>query len=111
MKYEITDIVHPGNAKLFRIRALRAIPSIGVKVSDLGGYIEKEHNLSQEGNCWVSGNALVSGNAWVYDNALVYGNARVFGNAQLISFAWVCGEVVRVYKDMISNPTPAGSKE
>ena len=78
MKYEITDIVHPENAKLFRIRALRAIPAIGVKVSDLGGYIEKESNLSQEGDSWVSGNALVYGNAHVYGDARVYGNAYVY---------------------------------
>ena len=55
-KYEITDITHPGNPKLHRIRALVDIPMYGVKAGDLGGYIEKEDNLSQYDNCWVSGN-------------------------------------------------------
>ena len=34
----------------------------GVKVGDLGGFIEKEKNLS--GDAWVYGDARVSGNAW-----------------------------------------------
>ncbi|MFL1886315.1 Uncharacterised protein [Klebsiella pneumoniae] len=47
--------------KLFRIRALI---SFGVvDKGDLGGWVEKEDNLSQEGNAWVSGDAWVSGNA------------------------------------------------
>ncbi|SPX43740.1 Uncharacterised protein [Klebsiella pneumoniae] len=41
--------------KLFRIRALI---SFGVvDKGDLGGWVEKEDNLSQEGDAWVSGNA------------------------------------------------------
>ena len=41
--------------KLFRIKALISFGN--VKVGDMGGYIEKEENLSQSGNAWVSGNA------------------------------------------------------
>lgn len=50
---------------LFRIKALIDIPSIGVKAGDVGGYIESEHNLSQEGN------------GWIFDISVVKGNARV----------------------------------
>ena len=75
---------------------------------DLGGWIEKEDNLSQEGNCWVHGNARVyedarvSGDARVYGNAQVYGDARVsgdarvYGNAQVYEDARVSGDA-RVY--------------
>jgi hypothetical protein len=56
----------------------------------IGGWIEKEINLSISGNAWVYGNAWVSGNARVYGNAQVSGNARVSGNA------WVSGNA-RVY--------------
>ena len=31
MKYEITDIVHPTNSNLKRVRALKDIPEINVK--------------------------------------------------------------------------------
>lgn len=44
--------------KLFQIRALISFGD--VKEGDLGGYIEKEENLSHDGNAWVSGDAKVT---------------------------------------------------
>ena len=74
-KYELTDETKNINGiTLHRIRALRDIPSAGVKSGDLGGWIEKESNLCQNGN------------AWVYDNARVYGNAKVYVNADYMTF-------------------------
>ena len=66
-KFELTtnSKMHLGK-KLFQIKALISFGN--VEEGDLGGFIEKEDNLSQ------------SGNAWVYGNAEVYGNARVSGN-------------------------------
>lgn len=102
-----------GTVTLHRIKA---VVEFGlVKVGDLGGWIEKEENLSHEENAWVCGNAKVydnakvCGNAWVYDNAKVcgdakvygdakvcgnakvYGDAEVYGNAEVRGNAWVCG--------------------
>ncbi|PWE86719.1 phage related protein, partial [Eubacterium ramulus] len=52
-----------GTVTLHRIKA---VVEFGlVKVGDLGGWIEKEENLSHEENAWVYGNAKV------YDNAKV----------------------------------------
>ena len=98
-----TDLtIKVGLKTLYRIEATKEITKFGVKVGDLGGYIEKEENLS--GNAWVSGNALVSGNACVYGNAKVYGNANVsedawvsgdaevYGNAKVYGKAWVSSE-------------------
>ena len=82
-KYEITDIAHPDTPSLHRIRAVVDILKYGIKAGDLGGYIEKESNLSHEGNCWVYGTARVCGNAVVYGNAEVRGNAEVCGNARV----------------------------
>lgn len=59
--------------KLFQIKAL--IRFGNVNVGDIGGYIEKEENLSHDGNAWVYDNALVCDNAEVYGDALVYGDA------------------------------------
>lgn len=87
-KYELTNESY---GILHRIRALRCIPQYGVKPGDLGGWIESENNLSQDGNCWVGDNAMVSGNARVNDNAWVKGNARVKGNAMIYDNAWVYG--------------------
>ena len=63
---------------LYRIEATKDITKLGVKFGDLGGYIEKEENLS--GDAWVSGNARVYGDAEVYGNAEVSGNACVYGD-------------------------------
>ena len=64
---------------LHRIKALVKINLgwITVDVGDLGGWIEKESNLSHKGNAWVWGNAQVYGDAQVCGNARVYGDARV----------------------------------
>lgn len=83
--------------KLFQIRALVDLCN-GVKAGELGGYIEKEGNLSQSGNAWVGGDAWVSGDARVTDNARVSGNALVTGdayvtdNARVTDNAWVGGD-------------------
>ena len=68
-KFELTSdfITNIFGIKLFRIRALVEFGS--VKVGELGGYIEKEENLSQNGDAWGYGNAWVCGNAKVYGDA------------------------------------------
>ena len=84
-KYELTNETKTlaDGTVLHRIRALRDIPRFGVKAGDLGGLIEKENNLSQDGNAWVSGDACVSGDAEVSGNAKVSGDAKVSGNAEV----------------------------
>ena len=79
-KFKLTSefIVDISGVKLFRIKAL--IEFGNVKAGDLGGYIEKEENLSHMGNAWVSGNAQVSGDAQVFGDARVSGNAQVSGD-------------------------------
>ena len=81
-KFELTanSKMHSGK-KLFQIRALISFGN--VKEGALGGFIEKEDNLSQSGDAWVSGNARVFDNAWVSGNARVSDNAWVSGNARV----------------------------
>ena len=76
--------------KLFRIKALVSFGD--VSAGELGGFVEKEENLSNNGNAWVSGNARVSGNAWVSGDALVSGNAQVSDNARVSGNAQVSGD-------------------
>ena len=59
--------------KLYRIKALVSFGN--VSDGELGGFVEKEENLSHDGDAWVCGNAKVYGNAEVYGNAKVYGDA------------------------------------
>ena len=79
-KYELTSETKVINGvKLHRIKALNSFGR--VEKGELGGWIESEKNLSQDGNAWVEGNATVRGNATVSENAIVCDNAIVSGNA------------------------------
>ena len=69
-------------ATLHRIRATVAFGI--VEVGDLGGWIEKEENLSHEGKAWVCGNAEVWGDAKVWGNAKVWGDAEVFSASHVL---------------------------
>ena len=96
-KYRLTEeTTKVGNRPLYRIQALRDFGN--VTKGDIGGYIESEKNLSQDGNAWVSGNACVYGDAWVSGNACVYGDAWVYGDACIYGDAWVYGDAC-VYGD------------
>ena len=96
-KYELLkeDTIIICGIVLHRIKALQDFGN--VKAGDLGGYIEKEDNLSHYGECWVYGNAKVYNNAKLYNNALVSGNAKVNGNAEVsgnamvYDIAWLSG--------------------
>lgn len=110
-KYELTDQIKTiGNGHMLRrIRALINIPRYSIKAGDLGGWVESEKNLSQDGYCWISGdarvagnalvceyayvtgNVLVDGDAWVSDNARIKGNVRVGGNTRVSGYARVMG--------------------
>ena len=85
-KYEFTgetkQVGFLGNITVKRIRATMEFGVI--KIGDLGGWIEKEENLSHEGDAWVCGNAEVYGNAKVYGNAWVCGNAEVFSISHVL---------------------------
>ena len=67
------------------LHRIRAVAEFGlVKVGDLGGWIEKEENLSHEGKAWVCGDAEVWGNAKVWGNAEVCGDAEVFSASHVL---------------------------
>jgi NDP-sugar pyrophosphorylase family protein len=98
MKYRLTQSyigVHR-NKFLYQIEALKDFGY--VKKGDLGGYVESEDNLSQEGNCWlykgsmVIDTAHVFGNAYV-ENSIIFNNARIFDDAYVFG-AEIGGEVV-----------------
>lgn len=91
----------PDGTSVYRIRAERDIPLNGVQKGDLGGFIESEANLSQDGDAWVhekayvlgnalvKGDALVTGNAWVTGEAVVDGNSKIDQNAIIAENAHV----------------------
>ena len=108
-KYELTNETKKvGSVTLHRIRALKDFGK--VVEGELGGWLESEANLSQNGNCWVEGNAMVYGNALIRKNAYVSGNAVVEGNAIVSDYAEIYGNayvtgysVVRGYAHVNGN--------
>ena len=92
-KYELTNETKTlaGGTVLHRIRALQDIPRFDVKAGELGGFVEGENNLSQDGDAWVFCNANVYGNAKVYDDAEVSGDAKVYGYVEISGYAEISG--------------------
>lgn len=88
-KYELTNEIKnlPGGVVLYRIRALKDFAD--VKAGDLGGFVQSESNLDQDGNAWVYRDAQVYGNAKVYENAVVRSDAKVHGSAKVYGRAWI----------------------
>ena len=102
---------------LYRIKAcidFTCTDGYEVHAGDLGGYVEKEQNLSHDGNAWlcgdaeVWGDAMVYGDAVVYGDAMVYGNAKVCGNAKVWGDAEVWGDASLSSPDQIFNVAPIG---
>lgn len=86
-KYELTsETIKFARHTLHRIKALKDFGS--VKAGELGGWVEKEENLSHAGKAWVYGSAKIYGKAWVYGDAVVCGNARVCGSV------WIYGDAL-----------------
>ena len=94
MKYKLTDetMTTESGVLLHRIECVKSFGN--VRAGDVGGWIEREENLSKCGDCWVYDNARVYGNARVHDNAWVSGDARVSCDAEVYGNAWVSGDAV-----------------
>ena len=90
-KYELTDeTIEILGHVLHRIKALTKFG--WVNKGELGGYIEKEENLSQYCKCWISDKAMVYEDARVYGNAHVSDKAIVHGHAEISDNAHVFGK-------------------
>jgi len=107
MKYELID---DGDLSgLYRVRALKDFGN--VKKGERGGQVAGEHNLSQEGDCWIGEDVVVKDNARVEDNATISGfvsvrnTAKVKGNVNVFGKVSINGDAmlkdnVRVYHDV-----------
>lgn len=109
-KYELitsTKITLDGK-RLYRPKALKSFACQWrkVKEGDIGGFIQSENNLSQEGTCWVfdkaivydqarvTGDAMVSCEAKISDKVEVSEKARVTGSAAVRRNAKICGNSI-----------------
>lgn len=95
MKYELSGesrIYNSPFGETFEIQRIVSLKDFGdVKSGTLGGWVQSEHNLSQEGDCWIYGDAVVGEGARVLSNSRVSGNSFVGGNS-VVSDNAVVGE-------------------
>ncbi len=95
-KYKITKISHPQYPWLHRIQALKTINE-RVEAGELGGFVQSEQNLSQEGTCWIyddaicCGEAVVKQDAELHDGAVAAGFSIITGDACMYDRAWAKG--------------------
>lgn len=103
---------------IYRIQALRDFSD--VKKGDLGGFVESEENLSQEGNCWIYDNAqaveksTVKGDACLrdcakmYDSSLIKDKAQLQGCARMLHYSCLADNAVAIDADILGFATITG---
>jgi len=94
---------------LYRIRSLKdfstyraeeaedgdcVLKKVKISTGTLGGYIESEVNLSQEGNCWVFNENDRYSKECDLSASYVYANAKIRENATIAHFTEVCDNAV-----------------
>lgn len=72
---------------LYRIRALKSFGF--TSKGSLGGFIQKEDNLSQKGYCWIEDQAKVYGSGYVKDDAIIWDKAEIYDHASVANNAKV----------------------
>lgn len=82
-KYELTK-----EGKYYRITALRDFGR--VKAGDIGGLVESEDNLSQEGGCWVDKTSCAIENSRVLGESYCESGSIISGRAILKNSPKVC---------------------
>lgn len=105
-KFKLTDATKDfGGTKVHRIVAVKDFGNI--RAGHLGGWIEKEENLTHAGDCWiydegiVLNDACIRDNAQVRDEAVVSGYADVGRDAKVLDQAFVTDEVLVTDKAMV----------
>jgi acetyltransferase-like isoleucine patch superfamily enzyme len=75
-----------GEKVLHQIKAVKDIKDI--TAGSIGGFIEKEENLSHDGDCWIGPNVHV------YNNAFIEGNARITGISEICSCSHITDNAI-----------------
>lgn len=89
-KYEFYDSRVLKNGT--RIYQLIASKSFGdVKIGDLGGWVESDKNLSQDGSCWIDQGCFVLDTAVVTDNSRIKGTTVIYGDSYVLGDSIIGG--------------------
>src|SRR5574344_932328 len=92
-KYELreTESVQINGKPCYMIVALTDFGDIHAGMT--GGYVSGEHNLSQEGDCWIRNCAVVTDDCIVSGDAQVRDHARLTGHVVVDDHAVIGGNV------------------
>ena len=119
-KYEFTG----KQMKLENGRTLHEVVALkdfgNIEAGDIGGFIEKESNLSHDGDSWVYSGGQVYGDSKVHQNGEVYGfsivvdsevrgNAQVGGNARVTNGSLIT-EDAKIEGNAVIDDSMIGSK-
>lgn len=93
-KFELTGESRIYNGRtLFRIRALKDF--YNMRAGELGGWLERESNLSQDGTAWVTESAMVMDRAHVQDGAVVQSDSILSGKVNVFGKAIITSGVIK----------------
>ena len=107
-KYEIlsTNSKVVGDITVYQIRALISISRYGISSGDLGGYVESESNLSQDGDCWIGVDASVYGDARIVGDSYIGGSCRFFREQLSPSVIQIDGPFEIKYSEIYYDDVP-----
>lgn len=84
-KYELIDETQEWNGRI--LHRIRALADFGdVKAGELGGWIEKEENLSHNDDAWVYGDARVYGDAEIFKTSDYFTSGPIGSRNDTITF-------------------------
>ena len=98
-KYKLSGnkFKRPDGKVLYEIVALRDIYHDGkifVFKDEFGGYIEKEENLSQDGECWVAYGAIAYDNCQISGDVFISMNCQIFGDAKVSGSGFFSSDMI-----------------
>lgn len=106
MRFTLTDEKHP-EYNAFRIMSQEDNQNHGIKVGDLGGFLETKDNLDSESSAWVFDDSVVLGKSSVTGNAIVkntsvlknitIGFDSIISNVSIQDFTF--DDTVKIYTD------------
>ena len=97
-KYKLTEnTIECHGYTLTQIEAIRDIGD-HTKAGDLGGWITREHNLSQEGDCWIGEGVkllvttFVSEDAYITGDLIIGGYSNIGGDVRIDADGIILGD-------------------
>ena len=98
MKFELDRNISMewgGGETLYRIRSLKDFTLINnkkIKKGDLGGWVNSEERLSQEGNCWIYDECKMFGKSYRCDESIGYGDSQQYGHSRQYGYSRQFGD-------------------